>query len=127
MEVELEQEPAAQTGQPESLSVLAAVAFAQALENAQAAGEPVIKIATAVVNEKNIKAAIIKDEGKGQLLVIIAESESIETTTLPENGVLLKNRRPTAKSRRTRRMQAAQKSKPTQRTSFTFPGSCRAG
>ena len=60
-------------------------AFAQALEDAQAAGEPVAEIAAAMADGQIITTEIIEDEGEGRLLVITAEPESVEATeAIPE-------------------------------------------
>ena len=79
-EAEPQQEPATQDEQPEGLPTSVAEAFAQALEDAQAAGEPVADIAAAMADGEAIKAEIIEDEGEGQLIVITAEPE-----TMPES------------------------------------------
>ena len=60
--------------------------FAQALEDAQAAGERVADIVAAIADGEDIKAGIIEVEGEGRLLIITAEPEatakaSAEATT----------------------------------------------
>ena len=57
-------------------------AIAQALEDAQAAGEPVADIAAAMADGEAIKAEIVEFEGEGRLVVITVEPE--ETAATPE-------------------------------------------
>ena len=57
----------------EALPTSVAEAFAQALEDAQAAGEPVADIAAAMADDEAIKAEIIEVEGEGRLVVITVE------------------------------------------------------
>ncbi len=59
-----------------------AEAFAQALEDAQAAGEPVADIAAAMANGEIIKAEITEVEGERRLVVITVEQE--QSATMPE-------------------------------------------
>ena len=72
-------------------------ALAQALEDAQAAGEPVDALAEAVANGDAIKTEIIGDEATSRVLVITAEPECIEATAQPERDVPAKM--PAGKSR----------------------------
>ena len=65
---------------PEIVPASVAEAFAQALEDAQAAGEPVAAIAAAKADGEAIKAEIIGDEGEGRLVVITIEPEVTEAT-----------------------------------------------
>ena len=65
-----------------ALPTSVAEAFAQALEDAQAAGEPVAAIAAVMADGEAIKAEIIEDEGEGRLDVITVEHE--ETAAMPE-------------------------------------------
>lgn len=82
-EAEPQQEPQPQDEQAaEALPKSAAEAFAQVLEGAQAAGEPVADIAAAMVDGEAIKAKIIEDEGEGRLVVITIEPEAMEA--MPE-------------------------------------------
>jgi hypothetical protein len=62
-------------------------ALAQALEDAQAVGEPVDALAEAVANDEAIKTEVIEDGNKGQLLVITAEPEKTEAMAQPESDV----------------------------------------
>ncbi len=71
----------------EALPASAVEAFAQALEDAQATGEPMTDIAAAMADGEAIKTEIIKGEGKGQLLVITSEPERTETKTQAESDV----------------------------------------
>ena len=61
-------------------------ALAQALADAQAAGEPVDALAEAVANDVAIMTEIIRDEA-GRVLVITAGPESSETTAQPVSDV----------------------------------------
>jgi hypothetical protein len=80
----LAQEAQPQAEQPiEALSTSVMEAFAQALEDAQAAGEPVAEIAAAMADSEIIKAEIIEDAGAGQLIVITAEPEATEAIPEP--------------------------------------------
>jgi hypothetical protein len=82
-EAELQQEPQPQDEQAtEALPTSAAEAFAQALEDAQTAGEPVADIAAAMVDGEAIKAEIVEIEGEGRLVVITVEPEATEA--MPE-------------------------------------------
>ena len=82
----LPQETQPQIEQPtEALSTSVAEAFAQALEDAQAAGEPVAEIAEAMADGEIIKAEITEVEGAGQLIVITAETEATEAPESPES------------------------------------------
>ncbi|MEA4898516.1 MAG: hypothetical protein VB115_09750 [Christensenellaceae bacterium] len=77
-EAEPQQEPVKQDDlPPEGLPASVMEAFAQALEDAQAAGEPVAEIAEAMADGEIIKAEIIEDTGAGQLIVITAEQEAM--------------------------------------------------
>ena len=69
-------------------------ALAQALENAQTAGEPVDALAEASANGDSIKAEIIGDKVTGRVLVITAGSMSTETTAQPESDVPAKKSAP---------------------------------
>ena len=70
-----------QTEQPtETLPTSVMEAFAQALEDTQAAGKPVTEIAAATADGEIIKAEIIEDAGEGRLLIITAEPEAPEAT-----------------------------------------------
>lgn len=60
-----------------------AEAFAHALEDAQAAGEPVADIAAAMADGEAIKAEIIEIEGAGRLVIITVEPEAIEAMPGP--------------------------------------------
>ena len=71
----------------ESLTGETMEALAQALEVAQAAGEPVDALAEAIVDGETIKAEIIGDEATGRVLVIAAEPEGIEATAQTESDV----------------------------------------
>ena len=74
-----------QSEQPtEALPTSVMEAFAQALEDAQAAGEPVAEIAATMADAQSIKTEIIEDEGEGWLLIITAEPESMEALEAPE-------------------------------------------
>lgn len=66
----------------EALPTSVAEAFAQALEDAQASGEPVAEITAAMADGEAIRAEIIEDEGEGRLVVITVEPE--ETVAMPE-------------------------------------------
>jgi len=61
-------------------------ALAQALEDAQTAGEPVADIAAAMADGEAIKTEIIEGEAMDRVLVITAEPESAEATAQPENA-----------------------------------------
>ncbi|MGJ4849419.1 hypothetical protein ACH6CV_04130 [Bacillota bacterium Meth-B3] len=92
------EEAAPQEAYPaESLPAETVEALAQALEDAQAAGEPVDALAEVVANGETIKTEIIGDEATGRVLVITMESESNEATPQPENNVLAK--KPSGKGR----------------------------
>ena len=81
-------EAAPQEAQPAaSLSAETAEALAQALEDAQAAGESVDVLAEAVANGETIMTEIIGDEATGRVLVIMAEPENTEATAQPESDV----------------------------------------
>ena len=67
----------------EALPKSVAEAFAQALEDAQAAGEPVADIAAAMADGEAIKAEIIENEGEGRLVVITVEPEAMEAMPEP--------------------------------------------
>ena len=67
----------------ESLPAPVVEAFAQALEDAQAAGEPIADIAAAMTDGEAIKAEIIEDEGEGRLVVITVEPEATEVIPEP--------------------------------------------
>ena len=85
-EAELQQEPQPQDEQAaEALPASVAEAFAQALEDAQAAGEPVADIAAAMADGETIKAEIIEDEATDRVVMITAEPESNEATVQPES------------------------------------------
>jgi len=71
--------------------------LAQALEDAQLAGEPVDALAEAVAYGDAIKTEVFGDEAAGQVLVITAEPECIEATVQPERAVQVK--KPTGKDR----------------------------
>ncbi len=73
-------------------------AFAQALEYAQAAGEPVTEIVAAMAYGEIIKAEIIEDTGVGQLIVVTAEPERVEVTMRLESGMPAK--KPTTRGKR---------------------------
>ena len=79
-----------QDEQPEGLPASVAEAFAQALEDAQAADEPKAAIAAAVADDEAIKAEIVEHEGEGRLVVITVGpeetvlSEATETTAEAE-------------------------------------------
>ena len=63
-------------------------AFAQTLEDAQAAGELVAEIAVAMADGQIIKTKIIEDEDEGRLVVITVEPESTGAAVQqPENAV----------------------------------------
>lgn len=82
-DVAAEAEPQPQDEQvAEALPVSVTEAFAQALEDAQAAGEPVADIAAAMADGEAIKAEIVELEGEGRLVVITVEPE--ETAVTPE-------------------------------------------
>ena len=82
-EVEPQQEPQPQDEQTaEAFPTSVAEAFAQALEDAQAAGEPVAEIAAAMAGSEIIQAEITDVEGEGRLVVITVEPE--ETAAIPE-------------------------------------------
>ncbi len=66
----------------EALPVSVVEAFAQALENTQAAGESVADIAAAMANGEVIEDEVIGDESKGRLIVITAEP--VEAEAMPE-------------------------------------------
>jgi len=74
----------------EALPASVAEELTQALEDAQAAGEPVADIAAAMADGEAIKAEIIEDAGAGQLIVITAEPEATKATAeaeaQPENS-----------------------------------------
>ncbi len=92
------QESRPQGEQPtEGLPASAVEAFAQALEDAQPAGEPVADIAAAMADGEAIKADIIEDEATGRVLVITAEPESTEATAQPESEIPTK--KPAGKGR----------------------------
>ena len=77
-----------QAEQPtEALPTSVAEAFAQAMEDAQAAGEPVAEIAEAIVDGEIIKAEITEDADAGQLIVITAEPEATEAMTEPVEAI----------------------------------------
>ncbi len=77
---------AAEGAQPaDSLPAETVEALAQALEEAQAAGEQVDALAEAVANGEAIKTEIIGDEATGRVLVITAEMESAAVAAQPEN------------------------------------------
>ena len=61
---------------PEIIPASVVEAFTQALEDAQAAGEPVAEIAAAMADGQIITTEIIEDEGEGRLLIITAEPEA---------------------------------------------------
>ena len=82
---------------PEGLPVSVIEVFAQALEDAQAAGEPVTDMAAAMVDGEAIKAEIIGDEATGRVLVITAEPEGTEAMAQPESDVPAK--KPVGKGR----------------------------
>lgn len=83
-ETEPQQEPQPQDEQAtKALPASVAEAFAQALEDAQAAGEPVADIAAAMADGEAIKAEIIEVEGEGRLVVITVEPEATEA--MPES------------------------------------------
>ena len=65
----------------ETLPVSVTEAFALALEDAQAAGEPVADIAAAMADGEVIKAEITEDAGVGQTIEITAEPETTEAMT----------------------------------------------
>ncbi len=78
-EAEPQQEAQPQDEQAaEAIPASVAEAFAQALEDAQAAGEPVTDIAAAMVDGEAIKAEIVELEGEGRLIVITVEPEATE-------------------------------------------------
>ena len=79
------------------LPTLVVEAFTQALEEAQATGEPVAEIAAAMVDVETIKSEIIEGGSEGRPLVITAEPENTETTMQPESDVPAK--KPTGKGR----------------------------
>ena len=84
-DVAAEAEPQPQDEQAtEALPISAVEAFAQALEGAQAAGEPVADIAAAMADGEAIKAEIIGDEGEGRLVVITVEPEATEVAAEAE-------------------------------------------
>jgi len=78
MEAQPEETQAQDTLPPEFMSASVVEAFTQALEDAQAAGEPVAEIAAAMADGEDIKVEIIGDEATGRVRVITAESESTE-------------------------------------------------
>jgi hypothetical protein len=92
------EEAAAQETQPaETLNGDTMRALAQALEEAQAAGEPVDALVEAVGNGEVIEAENIGDEATGRVLVITAKPECIEATVQPESDVRAK--KPVGKGR----------------------------
>ena len=81
------EDAAPEEAQPaESLPTETMKALAQALENAQVAGEPVDALAAAVLNGDAIKTEIIEDEATGRVLVIEAEPKIAEAAAQPENA-----------------------------------------
>ena len=81
------EDTAPQEAQPAvALSAETVEALAQALEDAQAAGEPVVAITEAAANGEAIKTEIIEDEAAGQVLVISVGSECTEAAAQPENA-----------------------------------------
>lgn len=79
-----EAEPQPQDEQPtEALPASVVEAFVQALEDAQAAGEPVADIAAAMADGEIIRTEIIEDANAGQLIVITAELEATEAMPEP--------------------------------------------
>jgi len=90
-DVAAEVEPQPEEAQPqaeqptEALPTSVAEAFAQALEDAQAAGEPVTDIVAAMADGEAIKAEIIEVEGEGRLVVIAVEPEAMEVPQAPES------------------------------------------
>ena len=87
-EAEPQQEPRPRDEQEvaEALPISVTEAFAQALEDAQAAGEPVADIAAAMVDGQVIKSEIIEGEATGRVLVITAEPESADAAAHPESA-----------------------------------------
>ncbi len=65
----------------EALPTSVVEAFAQALDDAQAAGEPVADIVATMADGEAIKAEIIEDGSEGRFIVIMAEPEA------PEAGI----------------------------------------
>jgi hypothetical protein len=100
-EAEVAEEAAPQDGQPaEALPAETMEALAQALEDAQTAGEPVADIAAAMADGETIKTEIIEDEATGRVLVITAEPESAEATAQPESDVPAKKPAPKGKGKK---------------------------
>jgi hypothetical protein len=95
------EEAAAQETQPaETLNGDTMGALAQALDEAQAAGDPVDALVEAVGNGEAITAEIIEDEGTDRVLVLTAETERIEATARPESDVPAKKPAPKGKSKK---------------------------
>jgi hypothetical protein len=82
-------------------------AFAQATEDAQAAGEPVADIAAAMADGKNIKAEIIGDEATDRVLVITAEPERAGLQRTPKAAYQPRSLREKEKARRVPQLQVA--------------------
>ncbi len=75
----------------EALPVTVVGAFAQTLEDVQAAGEPVADIVAAMTDSEEIKAEIIKGESEGQLVFITVEQEAMgEAEVKPDDNALAK-------------------------------------
>ena len=75
-------------------------ALAQALDDAQAAGEPVDALAETAANGEAIKAETFGDETASQESAIVAEPESAEAAAQPENDVPIKKPAPKGKSKK---------------------------
>ena len=80
-------EPQQEAQYADSLPDESVEALAQALEDAQAADEPVGDLANTVANDEAIKAEISGDEAMGRVLVITAESGSTETMAQSDSDV----------------------------------------
>ena len=82
-EAEPQQQPVTQDElPPEVIPASVVEAFAQALEDEQAAGEPVAEIAEVMADGE-----IIEDAGEGQLIVITAEPEARESMPEPVEAI----------------------------------------
>ena len=113
MAADAAEEAAPQEAQPaEVLPAETMEALAQALEDAQAAGEPVDALAEAAENGEAIKAGIIGDEATGRVLVITAEPESTEAAVQPESTYRPRSWRSKAKVRRAQCLRIAPTGKP---------------
>ena len=95
------EEVAPQGEQPaEALQAETMEALAQALEVAQATGEPMDALAEAVANGEMIKTEIFGDEAAGRVLVITAEPENTEAIPRPKSDAQAKRPMPKGKGKK---------------------------